>query len=55
MGLPIVITSLILNIMPMIILRYNLPRLKTLLRFNQRKVGVQAKAEETGEDQSKEN
>ena len=50
MGLPIVITSLILNIMPMIILRYNLPRLKTLLRFNQRKLRMQAKVEESAEN-----
>ena len=35
--LPIIITSIILNIIPMIILKYNMPRLKTLLRFNQRK------------------
>lgn len=33
MGLPVVITSLILNIIPMMILRYNMPRLKTMLKF----------------------
>ena len=37
MGIPIVITSLVLNIIPIMILRYNIPRLKTMLRFNQRK------------------
>ena len=36
-GLPIVITTLILNIFPMMILRYNLPRLKTMLKFFERK------------------
>ena len=35
-ALPVIITSLILNIIPMMILRYNMPRLKTLLRFNER-------------------
>ena len=37
MGVPIVVTSFILNIMPVMILRYNMPRLKTMLRFSQRK------------------
>lgn len=41
MALPISITSLILNIIPMIILRYNMPRLKTLLKFCQRKKHTQ--------------
>ncbi len=36
MGLPIVITSLILNIIPIMILRYNMPRLKTMLKFSLR-------------------
>lgn len=36
-GLPIVITALILNIIPIMILRYNMPRLKTLLKFSERK------------------
>ncbi len=36
MCLPIVVTSLILNIIPMMILRYNMPRLKTMLRFSLR-------------------
>ena len=36
MGVPIVLTSLILNIIPMMILRYNMPRLKTMLRFTLR-------------------
>lgn len=35
-ALPIVITSLILNIMPIMILRYNMPRLQTLLKFSER-------------------
>ena len=35
-AIPVVVTSLILNIIPMMILRYNMPRLKTLLRFNER-------------------
>lgn len=35
-GLPIIVTSLILNIIPMMILRYNLPRLKTMLKFTLR-------------------
>ena len=33
MGLPIVVTSLILNSLPIMILRYNMPRLKTMLKF----------------------
>ena len=36
MSLPIVITSLILNLLPIMILRYNMPRLKTLLKFSER-------------------
>lgn len=32
-GLPIVITSVILNIIPMMILRYNMPRLQIMLKF----------------------
>ena len=39
-GLPIVITSLILNILPVMILRYNMPRLQTLLKFSERKKEV---------------
>ena len=35
-ALPIVITTLILNIIPIMILRYNMPRLKTLLKFSKR-------------------
>ena len=35
-GIPIVITSLVLNIIPMMILRYNMPRLKTMLKFTLR-------------------
>lgn len=37
MGLPIAITSFILNIVPIMILRYNVPRLKTLLKFSERR------------------
>ena len=36
MGLPIVITSVIINIMSVMILRYNMPRLKVLLKFSER-------------------
>ena len=36
MGLPIAITSFILNITPVVVLRYNTPRLKTLLKFSER-------------------
>ena len=32
-ALPIAITSIIINIMPLIILKYNMPRLQTLLKF----------------------
>ena len=35
-GLPIVLTSIILNILPIMILRYNMPRLKTMLKFSLR-------------------
>ena len=35
-GLPILITTLILNILPVMILRYNMPRLKTLYKFSTR-------------------
>lgn len=35
-GLPVVVTSLILNVIPMMILRYNMPRLKTMLKFSLR-------------------
>ena len=38
MGLPIVVTSVILNILPVMILRYNMPRLKIMLKFCLRKV-----------------
>lgn len=37
MSLPIVLTSLIINTMSIMILRYNMPRLKTLLKFSERK------------------
>ena len=36
MALPIAITSFIINLFPVIILRYNMPRLKTMLKFTQR-------------------
>ena len=36
MGFPIAITSLILNIIPAMILRYNMPRLKIMLKFSLR-------------------
>ena len=36
MGLPIAITSFVLNIIPVMILRYNMPRLKTTLKFSLR-------------------
>ena len=36
MALPIAVTSFILNIMPVMILRYNMPRLKTMLKFSLR-------------------
>ena len=36
MALPIAITSVIINGMAVMILRYNMPRLQTLLRFSQR-------------------
>ena len=38
MSVPIIVTSIILNIIPMMILRYNMPRLLTMLRFNQRNI-----------------
>ncbi len=37
MALPIAITSFILNIIPLMILRYNSPRLNTMLKFLERK------------------
>ena len=37
MGLPIAITSFILNIIPVFILRYNMPRLQVMLKFAERK------------------
>ena len=45
-GLPIGITSFILNIIPVMILRYNMPRLKTMLKFSERN----KKTEETKKD-----
>lgn len=36
MALPIVVTSFILNVLPIMILRYNMPRLKTMLKFSLR-------------------
>ena len=48
MGVPIVITSLILNVIPVMILRYNMPRLRTMMRFNQRKI-VQEKQSDSEE------
>lgn len=36
MTLPLSITSFLLNVMPLFILRYNMPRLKTLLKYAQR-------------------
>jgi hypothetical protein len=36
MALPMFITSFLLNLMPIMILRYNIPRLKTLLRYLQK-------------------
>lgn len=41
MGLPIAITSAIINGMAVMILRYNMPRLKTLLRYTQRNLNKQ--------------
>ena len=38
--LPVGFTSLILNLIPVIILRYNIPRLQTLLKFAQRKTNM---------------
>ncbi len=37
-SIPVIVTSLILNIIPMMILRYNMPRLKTMLKFSLRNV-----------------
>ncbi|MBE7076667.1 MAG: hypothetical protein E7374_02115 [Clostridiales bacterium] len=37
MALPMFITSLALNIMPILILRYNIPRLNSILKFLERK------------------
>lgn len=54
LGLPIIITSVILNVIPMIILKYNMPRLKTLLRFNQRKKINNVQQENELENQTKE-
>lgn len=36
MTLPLCIASFILNVMPLFILRYNMPRLKVLLKFSER-------------------
>lgn len=38
MALPIAITSFILNVIPIAILRYNIPRLQILLKYSQRNV-----------------
>lgn len=35
-GLPVAITSFVINMLPVMILRYNLPRLQTLLKFSER-------------------
>lgn len=36
MALPLAIASFLLNVMPLFVLRYNMPRLKTLLKYAQR-------------------
>ena len=41
-GLPFCIISTILNLLPIMILRYNIPRLKTLLKFAERKSNKEA-------------
>lgn len=35
-GLYVAITNFVLNIMPLMILQYNIPKLKTLIKFNER-------------------
>ena len=42
-GLPFCIISTILNLLPIMILRYNIPRLKTLLKFAERKSNRETK------------
>lgn len=41
LGLPIAITSFILNIIPVAILRYNMPRLQVMLKYAERKQNKQ--------------
>ncbi len=43
MALPIFLTGFILNLIPTMILRYNVPRLKTLLKYTERKINPEAK------------
>ena len=35
-GIPVGLTSFVLNVLPLMILRYNMPRLKTMLKFSLR-------------------
>ena len=35
-GLPVAIVNFVLNLLPLLILRYNIPKLKTMIKFNER-------------------
>ena len=37
LSIPVAITSVILNLISVVVLRYNMPRLRTLLKFAERK------------------
>ena len=52
MGLPTILISFILNYMPVAILRYNYPRLKTALKFAERRIKKQEAEIQTTQDQT---